>query len=233
MKLFTYWRSSAAWRVRIALNLKTVAYSCEPVHLVRGEQRSAAYQLINPNAVVPALQLDDGTVLTQSLAIIEYLNELHPLPPLLPSDPVLRARVRAAAQLIACDIHPVNNLRVVDHLKSRLGHTSDEATMWMRHWMRAGLEAYLRSIDRTGNFSFGDTPTLADLCLVPQLFNARRWGMDFAGLERLADIDRAAAALPAFQAATPEAQPEADPSVLPSQDTARGTQRPVLSPDPK
>jgi maleylacetoacetate isomerase len=221
MRLFSYWRSSAAWRVRIALNLKSQPYSCEAVHLVRGEQRSEAYRDINPNAVVPALQLDDGTVLTQSLAIIEYLEELHPLPPLLPRDPVRRACVRAAAQLIACDIHPINNLRVVDHLKSRLGHTADEAAAWMRHWMRTGLEAYLRSIDGSGRFSFGDTPTLADLCLVPQLFNARRWGMDFAGLERLADIGSAAAALPAFQAATPETQPDADPLVLPSQETPR------------
>ena len=211
MKLFSYWRSSAAWRVRIALNLKNLPYSTEPVHLVRGEQRAEAYRQVNPNAVVPALQLDDGTVLTQSLAIIEYLEERHPSPPLLPSDPVGRASVRAAAQLIACDVHPINNLRVVDHLKSRLGHTADEATAWMRYWMRTGLETYLCSIDGTGRFSFGDTPTLADLCLIPQLFNARRWGMDFAGLERLVEIDGAAASLPAFQAARPEVQTDADP----------------------
>jgi maleylacetoacetate isomerase len=211
MTLFSYWRSSAAWRVRIALNLKNLPYRCEGVHLVRGEQRSEAYRRINPNAVVPALRLDDGTVLTQSLAIIEYLEELQPLPPLLARDPVRRAHIRAAAQLIACDIHPINNLRIIDHLKSSLGHTADEAAAWMRHWIRTGLEAYLHSIDGTGRFSFGDAPTLADLCLVPQLFNARRWGLDFAGLDRLVDIDGAAAALPAFEAAAPQVQPDAEP----------------------
>ena len=210
MKLYTYWRSTAAWRVRIALNLKNVPYDSEAVHLVRGEQRSDAYRDINPNAVVPALQLDDGTVLTQSLAIIEYLEELYPSPPLLSKDPVCRARIRAAAQLIACDIHPINNLRVVNHLKSRLGHSAEEVTEWMRHWMRLGLEVYFRSIDDQGRFSFGDTPTLADVCLIPQLFNARRWGMDCTGLERLEEIDRASASLPAFQAAAPEAQLDAD-----------------------
>jgi maleylacetoacetate isomerase/maleylpyruvate isomerase len=211
MKLYTYWRSSAAWRVRIALNLKNLSYEHAPVHLVRGEQRSDAFRGINPNAVVPALQLDDSRVLTQSLAIVEYLEERYPLPALLPADPPRRAEVRAAALLIACDIHPLNNLRVTEYLKGRLGHSQEEAVAWMQHWMRAGLEAYQRSIDSAGRFSFGDAPGLADLCLVPQLYNARRWGLDLAGLERLAAIDAAAAALPAFQAAAAAAQPDAEP----------------------
>jgi len=211
MKLYTYWRSSAVWRVRIALNLKNLAYENAPVHLVRGEQRNDAFLGINPNAVVPALQLDDGRVLSQSLAIIEYLEETHPLPALLPKEPPRRAQVRAAALLISCDIHPLNNLRVVDYLKGRLGHSPEEAIAWMRHWMRAGLEAYLHSIDSAGRFSFGDAPSLADLCLIPQLYNARRWGLDLAGLERLTGIDAAAAALPAFQAAAAAVQPDAEP----------------------
>lgn len=212
MKLYTYWRSSAAWRVRIALELKNLTYESLPVHLVRGEQRGEAFKALNPNAVVPALALDDGTVLTQSLAIIEYLEEIHPLPALLPAEPVRRAAVRAAAQLIACDIHPLNNLRVVERLKGPLGHTQDDAVAWMRHWMRSGLDAYQRSIDDAGPFSFGEAPTLADLCLVPQLYNARRWGLDLAGLERLAAIDAAAAELPPFQAASAAAQPDAEPA---------------------
>jgi maleylacetoacetate isomerase len=215
MKLYTYWRSSAVWRVRIALNLKNLSCENAPVHLVRGEQRSEGFRGINPNAVVPALQLDDGRVLTQSLAIIEYLEERYPLPALLPSDPTRRAQVRAAALLIACDIHPLNNLRVTEYLKGRLGHSQDEAVSWMQHWMRAGLEAYQRTIEDAGagagRFSFGDAPTLADLCLIPQLYNARRWGLDLAGLERLVAIDAAAAALPAFQAAAAAAQPDAEP----------------------
>lgn len=212
MRLYTYWRSSAAWRVRIALELKNLTYESVPVHLLRGEQRSEAFTVLNPNAVVPALELDDGTVLTQSLAIIEYLEESHPLPALLPTEPRERAKVRAAAQLIACDIHPINNLRVVQHLKGTLGHSQEEAVVWMQHWMRAGLEAYRRSIDDDSRFSFGEAPTLADLCLIPQLYNARRWGLDLAGLARLVAIDAAAAELPAFQAAAASAQPDAEPA---------------------
>lgn len=212
MKLYSYWRSSAACRVRIALNLKQVLHEIVPVHLVRdgGEQLKPDYRRINPNALVPALVLDDGTILTQSLAIIDYLDEVWPTPPLLPHDPVRKARVRAAAQIIACDLHPINNLRVVSHLKTALGHSADEAVDWMRHWMRPGLDAYARSIDPEGRFSFGDTPTLADLCLVPQLYNARRWGLDLAGLERLVAIDAACAAIPAFAAAAPDRQPDAE-----------------------
>lgn len=212
MRLYSYWRSSAAWRVRIALNLKQVPYEIAPVHLLRGggEQLQPAYRRINPNAVVPALELDDGAILTQSLAIIDYLDETRPEPPLLPADPVRKAQVRAAAQIIACDLHPINNLRVASHLKTALGHSPDEAVGWMRHWMRIGLDAYAQSIEGQGRFSFGDTPTLADLCLVPQLYNARRWGLDLTGLERLVAIDAACASIPAFAAAVPDRQPDAE-----------------------
>lgn len=212
MKLYSYWRSTAAYRVRIGLNLKGLSADMAPIHLMRdgGEQLKPAYRLINANAVVPALELDDGVVLTQSLAIIEYLEERYPTPPLLPSEIVARARVRAAAQLIACDIHPINNLRVVGYLKGRLGHSQDEAIAWMRHWMRQGLEAYDRTIDREGRFSFGDLPTLADLCLIPQLYNATRWGLDVTGLGRLQSISHACSELPAFQSAMPERQPDAE-----------------------
>ena len=212
MKLFGYWRSTAAYRVRIALNLKGIHYDTVPVHLVRngGEQFSATFQDINPNSVVPALALNDGRVLTQSLAIIEYLDETHAEPRLVPSETFLRARVRAAAQIVACDIHPVNNLRVTGYLKQRLGHSQDEATTWMQHWMRQGLEAYQKSIDNDGRYSFGETVTLADLCLVPQLYNAKRWQLDMQGLDRLQGIANACMSLEAFKQAAPEAQVDAE-----------------------
>jgi maleylacetoacetate isomerase/maleylpyruvate isomerase len=210
--LYSYWRSSAAYRVRIALNIKGTAYDIAPIHLTRGggEQFGAAYRAINPNVAVPTLVLDDGTALTQSMAIIEYLQETQPEPALLPADPIQRARVRAAAQLIACDIHPINNLRVVNHLKAELGHSADEVAAWMRHWMRPGLLAYAAIIESAGPFSFGGAATLADLCLVPQMYNARRWGLDMTGLDRLVSIDEACRELPAFANAAPENQPDAE-----------------------
>ena len=212
LRLYSYWRSSAAYRVRIALNMKGIAYDTVPIHLTRGggEQSGAAYRAVNPNAAVPTLVIEDGTTLTQSMAIMEYLQERQPEPALLPADPVLRARIRAAAQLIACDIHPVNNLRVVNHLKTALGHNADDVAAWMRHWMRPGLLAYAEIIDSAGPFSFGGAPTLADLCLVPQMYNARRWGLDMTGLDRLIAIDEACRALPAFADAAPENQPDAE-----------------------
>jgi maleylacetoacetate isomerase/maleylpyruvate isomerase len=212
MKLYSYWRSSAAYRVRIALNLKQVSCETVPVHLVRGggEHLKPDYRRINPNGLVPALVLDDGSVITQSLAIVEYLEETFPEPRLLPADPLLRARARAAAQIIACDVHPINNLRVGSYLKTTLGHTQDDVVAWMRHWMRLGLEAYAQSIEPDGPFSFGDTLTLADLCLVPQLYNARRWGLDPSGLGRLKAIEASCTAIPAFAAAAPERQPDAE-----------------------
>jgi maleylacetoacetate isomerase len=181
------------------------------VDLVRdgGEQLTEAFRAINPNAAVPAMRIADGTILTQSLAIIEYLEEQHPNPPLLPRDPVLRARVRAATQLIASDIHPINNLRVLRYLKDVLGHSQSDVVGWMRHWMRSGLAAYGQLIDPDSRFSFGDAPSLADICLVPQLYNARRWELDMADLEPLRDIAAACATIPAFQRAAPECQPDA------------------------
>jgi maleylacetoacetate isomerase/maleylpyruvate isomerase len=212
MKLYTYWRSSAAYRVRIALELKGIAYQSVAVHLVRngGEQLSAAYRAINPSAAVPALEIDGGTILTQSLAIIEFLDETYPTPSLLPRDPLLRARARAAAQSIACDVHPINNLRVAQYLKRTLGHSQDDVVSWMRHWMRVGFDAYARIIDQTGPFSFGASPSIADLCLVPQLYNAQRWGVDLGGLERLLTIEKACRGIEGFRRASPELQPDAE-----------------------
>lgn len=212
MKLYTYWRSSAAYRVRIALNLKQVGYDSVPVHLVRdgGEQLTAAYRAVNPAALVPALRISDDATLTQSLAIIEYLEETYPAPRLLPADPVGRARVRAAALLIAADIHPINNLRVTQYLKTQLTLGEQEVVTWMRHWMRTGLEAYAQLVEPATPFSFGDMPTLADICLVPQLYNARRWGLDFAGLERLLAIEESCRAIAAFADAAPERQADAE-----------------------
>jgi len=210
--LYTYWRSSATYRVRIALNIKGIAFESAPIHLVRngGEQSTEAYRAINPAAVVPAMRLMDGRILTQSLAIIEYLEEMHPEPALLPKELLLRARVRAAAQLIASDIHPINNLRVAQYLKGTLGQSQDSTATWMRHWMQIGLSAYADLLDSSVDFSFGNSPTLADICLVPQLYNARRWGLDLGSLERLTEIERRCLAIDAFTAASPDRQPDAE-----------------------
>lgn len=209
---YEYWRSSAAYRVRIALNLKGVDYRAESVHLVRdgGEQHKAAYRAVNPQGLVPALRLPDGTVLTQSLAIIEYLDETVPEPPLVPGDAVERARIRGLAEAVACDIHPLNNLRVLQYLKRTLGQEQAAIDAWYRHWIETGfaaLEAEAARHDRP--FLCGDAPTLADICLVPQVYNARRYAVDLAPYPRLAAIDAAARALPAFAKAAPEAHPEA------------------------
>lgn len=208
MRLYTYWRSTTSYRVRIALNLKGIDYASVPVDLVAGEQRSDAYAGVNPGRGVPALVLDDGTTLTQSMAILDWLEETHPEPALLPADPIERAHVRAAALGIATDIHPVNNLRVVGRLKS-MGHTQDEATDWMNHWMTEGFAAFQTLILPDTPFCFGDAPGLADICLVPQLYNARRWGTDLAPFARLTEIEGRCLALPAFDAARPEAQADA------------------------
>jgi len=212
MKLYTYWRSSAAYRVRIALNLKGIGADLVPIHLVRdgGEQHAEAYRSVNPNELVPALVLDDGTSITQSVAIVEYLDEVHGGPRLLPDDPKRRARVRSAALTIACDIHPINNLRVITHLKKAYGRSQSDIVDWMAHWMTLGLHAYRDLIEPTGTFSFGETPSLADACLVPQLYNAKRWNIDIPGIDRLREIEAACLALPAFAAAVPERQPDAE-----------------------
>ena len=214
MKLYTYFRSSAAYRVRIALNLKGLAYEAVPVHLLRngGEQLAEAYRAVNPAGLLPALE-DDGAVITQSLAIIEYLDEMHTMVPLLPQDALGRARVRALSQTIACDTHPLTNLRVLKHLKGPLG-LSEEAKMdWYRHWMKEGmavLEAQLAGSGDTGRFCHGDTPTMADCCLVPQVFNAQRFEIDLAPYPTIAHIHEHCAGLPAFVAAHPAQQPDAE-----------------------
>ena len=214
MKLYTYWRSTAAYRVRIALNLKGIETKCEHVDLVKdgGQQHAADYRAINPGETVPTLVLDDGTSLVQSLAIVTYLDETVPDPALLPSGATARARVNAAAQIIACDVHPINNLRVGQYMKETLGRSQDDVVAWMHNWMRIGLKAYQGVIEDDCAFSFGERPGLADICLVPQLYNARRWSMDLSGLERLVDIEQRCLALEAFANAAPEAQPDAKPT---------------------
>lgn len=208
MKLYTYWRSTTSYRVRIALNLKGIGYEPVPVNLVAGEQSAPDYTSLNPGQGVPALVLDDGSVLIQSMAILEWLEETQPSPALLPEDALERAQVRAAALAIATDIHPVNNLRVVAKLKS-MGHTQDEAVAWMNDWMARGFAAFSKMIRAKTPFCFGETPGLADLCLVPQLYNAHRWGLDLSSFARLTDIEARCLALPAFEAARPENQPDA------------------------
>jgi len=214
-RLFGYWRSSAAWRVRIALHLKGLAWESVPVHLVRdgGEQRMPAFRRLNPQGLVPALEID-GLVLTQSLAIIEYLEETRPAPPLLPAQPAARARVRSLAQLVASDMHPLNNLRVLQFLRDRLGVDEAGREAWYRHWVSDGLRALETRLARepdTGRYCHGDAPGLADCCLVPQLYNARRYGCDLDEFPVLLAIEAACRELAAFQAAAADVQPDAQP----------------------
>ncbi len=210
MQLHGYYRSTASWRVRIALNLKGVRADYVARHLRKGEQHAADFLKLNPQGLVPALTLDDGTTLTQSLAIIEWLDETHPSPPLLPADPLRRARVRAVAQVIACDTHPVQNLKVLARLR-QLGLPEDQVTGWAAWVIGEGLAACETLIaNETGPFCFGAEPTLADICLVPQLFNARRFGVDLAPYPRLSRAEAAAQAVAAFTEAAPERQPDAE-----------------------
>ena len=213
MKLYDYFRSSAAYRVRIALELKGLAPERAFVHLRRNAQREDGYLALNPQGLVPALVADDGAVLTQSLAIVEYLEETHPAPPLLPAGASARARVRALALAVACDIHPLDNLRVLRYLVQTMGATEAQKDAWYTYWIDVGLEALERQLARdaaTGRFCHGDTPTLADVCLVPQLANARRVDMDLAPYPTLTRIEAACLALPAFAAAAPARQPDAE-----------------------
>src|SRR3954471_1198557 len=186
MKLYNYFRSSASFRVRIALELKGLPYDYTPVHLAKGEHKQADYATVSPSALVPTLQLDGGERLGQSMAIIEYLDETHPEPALLPRDPMGRAHVRALAQLVSCEIHPLNNLRVLKYLVRELKVEEEAKNTWYRHWVRTGLEAYEKALQRlpASTCSYGDTPTLADCCLVPQIFNGQRFNVDFGGLTR-------------------------------------------------
>jgi maleylpyruvate isomerase len=214
MKLYTFFRSSASYRVRIALNLKGLAYESVPVHLRRGggEQHSPGYKKKNPQELVPALE-DSGRILTQSLAIIEYIEERHPEPPLLPKNPADRALVRAMALAIACEVHPIQNLRVLNHLKIELKQSDEAANAWARHWIALGLAALEEMIEHApnrGTFSFGDTPTLADICLVPQLANARRFGSELSAYRNLLRGEAACLELAAFVNAAPENQPDAE-----------------------
>ncbi|MDH2353895.1 maleylacetoacetate isomerase [Bradyrhizobium sp. SSUT18] len=210
MKLHGYFRSSAAYRVRIALNLKGLGAEHLPHHLRKGEQCAPAYLAINPQGLVPALENDAGAVLTQSVAIIEWLDETHPNPPLLPKDILQRAKVRAFALAIACDTHPVQNLKVLARLRE-LGLAEEKVQDWAAWVNREGLAACETLIrDEPGPFCFGEVPTLADLCLVPQLANARRFAVDVAAYPRLLEAEAAAKALPAFVNAAPEKQPDAE-----------------------
>jgi maleylacetoacetate isomerase len=213
MKLYDFFRSSAAYRVRIALAMKGLSPERAFVHLRRQAQRASDYLELNPQGLVPALVTDDGAVLTQSLAIIEYLDETHPQPPLLPADPVARARVRSLALAVACDIHPLNNLRVLLYLKNTLGVSDEQKDGWYKYWIDVGLEAIELRVARdaaTGRFCHGDAPTLADIFLVPQLANARRMNIDVTPYPTLLRIESACRALPSFAAAAPERQPDAE-----------------------
>lgn len=210
MKLYSYFRSSAAYRVRIALNLKNLPYDIVPVHLVKAEHKLDAYTALNPQALVPSLDVG-GEILTQSLAILEYLEETHKDTPLLPSDPIARAKVRAMCGLIACDTHPLNNLRVLGYLTKTLSVSDEQKQTWYAHWITVNFTA-LESLlqQHAGQFCYGDTPTLADCCLVPQVYNANRFGVDLSEFPTIVRIVNTCNALPAFVKASPEQQADCD-----------------------
>jgi len=213
MKLYNYFRSSASFRVRIALHLKGLPFEYLPVHLAKGEHKQDAYAAVSADQLVPMLELDDGTRLSQSMAIIEFLNETQGGPALLPPDALGRARVRALAQSIACEIHPLNNLRVLKYLSKDLGVSEDVKNTWYRHWVRDGLESFERQLAAmpTSTYCYGETPTLADCCLVPQIFNGKRFNVNFEGLPRTMAVFDACMKLEAFQKAQPSACPDFEP----------------------
>lgn len=214
MKLYTAWRSSAAYRVRIALNLKGLSVEMIPVHLMKGQQFRSDYLKVNPQAIIPSLIDEQGRVLTQSLAIMEYLDEAFPASHrLLPGSAAERAWIRAFALAIACEIHPLNNLRVLNHLTGPMGLAEEAKLKWYHHWIAQGLaplETMARASPKPGAFVFGETPTLADVCLTPQMANARRFNCDLAGYPTLARIDAACQKLDAFDRAQPSKQPDAE-----------------------
>jgi maleylpyruvate isomerase len=211
VKLYSYFRSSAAYRARIALNLKGLSVEMIPVHLQKegGLNRKPAFRAVNPQMKLPALQLDSGEVLIQSLAIIEYLDELHPQPPLLPRDPLARAKVRALAQVIACDIHPLNNTAPLRYLKHQFGQEQAKIDAWYHHWILEGFEA-IETLLGPGPYSFGSEVTLADVCLVPQVANARRFKVPLDKFPKIVAADAACNKLAAFDKARPENQPDAE-----------------------
>jgi len=212
MELYTYFRSSAAFRVRIALNLKGLAYAAHTVHLRKGEQRAPAYLAVNPQGLLPTLVVD-GQRLTQSLAILEYLEERYPRPALLPADTLGRAQVRALADLVACEIHPLNNLRTLEYLRTHLGQDEAGVAAWYRHWIADGLEkleAALTQRGDTGRYCHGDQPSIADCCLVPQIFNARRFDSDLSPYPKMMRVYESCMTLEAFQRAQPSVQPDAE-----------------------
>jgi len=212
MKLHNYFRSSASFRVRIALELKALDYEYIAVHIARGDHKKEPYAALSADTLVPLLEVD-GEKLSQSMAIIEYLDEKHPLPPLLPADAAGRAKVRALAQSIACEIHPLNNLRVLKYLVRELKVEEEAKNTWYRHWCREGLEAFERQLAQlpASTYCYGNSPTLADCCLVPQIFNAKRFNVNFDGLPRTMAAYDACMALPAFQKAQPSACPDNEP----------------------
>lgn len=205
MKLYSFAQSTTAYRVRIVLNLKGLPYEILPIDLTKGAQKDAEYAALNPIKGVPTLVTDAGDVLTQSMAILTYLDAVHPEPALMPADPLERARVEAAAQVIAADVHPVNNLKIRKRLEG-IGQSHDDVVGWMNHWMSEGFAAFQSLIRPDTPFAFGDAPSLADICLVPQLFNAHRWKCDLSPFQRLVEIEERCLALPAFDAARPENQ---------------------------
>lgn len=211
MTLYDYFRSTAAYRVRITLNLKGLGYQQAPINLLKGEDGSAGYRAVNPQGLVPALAVDK-TVLQQSLAICEYLDEVEPEPPLLPGDPLQRAQIRALAQMVACDIHPVNNLRILKYLTGELGISEAQKLNWYRHWIDQGFRPIEQMLEKTapdGPFCFGNRVTLADICLVPQIYNARRFELDLNPYPRIVAIEQHCLNLETFDRARPENQPDA------------------------
>lgn len=215
MKLYSYWRSSASYRVRIVLQLKSLPVEYLPVHMVRdgGEQHSAAYRALNPQGLVPLLE-DGDLRLNQSLAIMEYLEEKYPLPPLLPADPAERARIRALAQVVAADIHPLNNLRVLRYLSNELSIDSTAKDAWYHHWILEGFRAFEQMLagqgTEPGAFCHGNQPGIAEACLIPQIYNAERFGVPLDAFPRIVALNRLCLSLEAFRAAAPEAQPDAE-----------------------
>jgi len=211
VKLYSYFRSSAAYRVRVALNLKGIAYETVPIHLTRdgGRQNSAEFRAINPQMRVPVLVLDSGERLVQSLAIVDYLDHAFPAPPMLPTEVVARAKALSIAEIIACDIHPINNLVTLNYLRGRLGHDQAAVDAWYAHWIVTGFEA-IEAMIRPGPYAFGAEPSVADLCIVPQVYNARRFKVPLDRFPKIVGVDAACLKLAAFDRARPENQPDAE-----------------------